>query len=220
MMKSGKIYYYHLNTHGDVVSLTDENGSTVSEYQYDAWGNIISQSGLMATENPYRYAGYQFDEELGLYYLMARYYNPNNGRFLTRDTFLGFESEPFSLNRYIYTQNNPVNKFDPTGHCAWWTQALSIVSASVTVAGMIVGSPWLVGAGVVLGMWSFGYSLYKVMKKHTNYRTWSFWKEVLTTAASYSCTFIPASKIGELIRGAITFVDINSNVWSCYSRRF
>ncbi|XCS12101.1 RHS repeat-associated core domain-containing protein [Aeribacillus pallidus] len=49
-------------------------GNIASSYQYDAWGNLLSQSGDMAAENPYRYAGYQYDEETGLYYLIARYY--------------------------------------------------------------------------------------------------------------------------------------------------
>ncbi|WP_301281693.1 RHS repeat domain-containing protein [Lysinibacillus capsici] len=48
----------------------------MAEYTYDAWGNNMSQSGTMATINPYRYAGYRYDEDTKLYYLIARYYNP------------------------------------------------------------------------------------------------------------------------------------------------
>jgi RHS repeat-associated protein len=66
--------------------------------------------------NPYRYASYRYDENTGLYYLMARYYNPNVGRFITRDTFHGFQTKPLSLNQYIYAENNPVNNIDPTGN--------------------------------------------------------------------------------------------------------
>mgnify|MGYP005857285481 CR=1 FL=1 len=51
MTKGGTTYCYHINGHGDVTALTDENGSVVAEYQYDAWNNIISQSGTMASEN-------------------------------------------------------------------------------------------------------------------------------------------------------------------------
>jgi RHS repeat-associated protein len=70
----------------------------------------------LASENPYRYAGYRYDEETGLYYLMARYYDANIGRFLTKDTFRGLEDEPQSLNQYAYTKNNPVMYVDPDGH--------------------------------------------------------------------------------------------------------
>ncbi|GAJ41021.1 hypothetical protein GCA01S_056_00070 [Parageobacillus caldoxylosilyticus NBRC 107762] len=48
-------------------------------------GNILSQSGALAGENPYRYAGYQYDKETGLYYLIARYYHPTHGVFLSSD---------------------------------------------------------------------------------------------------------------------------------------
>lgn len=57
MTTNGTAYYYQLNGHGDVVKLTDASGNVVAQYQYDAWGNIISQSGTMASANPYRYAG-------------------------------------------------------------------------------------------------------------------------------------------------------------------
>ncbi|WP_052948029.1 RHS repeat-associated core domain-containing protein [Aneurinibacillus tyrosinisolvens] len=100
-------------------SLTDGNGNTVAQYQYDAWGNITSSAGLMKDANSYRYAGYRYDNETGLYYLMARYYDASIGRFITRDTFHGFENDPSSLNQYAYTKNNPVMYIDPTGHWSW-----------------------------------------------------------------------------------------------------
>jgi RHS repeat-associated protein len=119
MTKGGPTYYYHINGHGDITTLSDVNGSIVAQYQYDAWGNIVSQSGTMASANPYRYAGYQFDESLGLYYLTARYYDSNIGRFMTRDTFQGFKESPLSLNQYAYTKNNPVMYVDHSGHFPW-----------------------------------------------------------------------------------------------------
>ncbi|MCX8074052.1 MAG: hypothetical protein N2749_00495, partial [Clostridia bacterium] len=116
IIKNGVTYYYHVNGHGDVMALTDESGNVVAEYNYDAYGNIVSQSGSMASANPLRYSGYRYDEATGLYYLMARYYDANVGRFITRDTFHGFEDEPRSLNQYAYTNNNPVMFVDPSGH--------------------------------------------------------------------------------------------------------
>jgi RHS repeat-associated protein len=116
MVNGGLTYYYHINGHGDVTKLTDASGIIVAEYQYDAWGNIISQSGTMASSNRYRYAGYQYDEATGLYYLMARYFNAGIGRFITRDNFHGFEDNPLSLNQYTYTENNPAGYIDPSGY--------------------------------------------------------------------------------------------------------
>lgn len=117
MTKVGQgTYYYHYNAHGDVIQLTDQAGNSVADYTYDAWGNILTKTGTMATANLYRYAGYRYDEETGLYYLMTRYYDSNSGRFISKDTFHGFEDDSQSLNQYVYCANNPVIMVDPDGH--------------------------------------------------------------------------------------------------------
>ncbi len=132
MTYNGSTYYYHLDGHGSVTAMTDASGNTVAQYQYDAWGNIITQSGTMASVNPYRYSGYRYDEATGLYYLMARYYDASVGRFITRDTFHGFEDDPLSLNQYVYIINNPANMIDPTGHYwdnHWWNLKWFVTNA-------------------------------------------------------------------------------------------
>jgi RHS repeat-associated protein len=124
MTKAGETYYYHLNGHGDVTTITDSSGVVVAEYNYDAWGNILSQTGTMAASNPYRYAGYRYDQETELYYLKTRYYDSDLGRFITKDIFHGFEDDPLSLNRHTYVKNNPVINIDPDGmytkKIRWW----------------------------------------------------------------------------------------------------
>ncbi|MBB6177498.1 YD repeat-containing protein [Anoxybacillus tengchongensis] len=77
MKKGGATYFYHYNAHGDVIALTDAQGNVVARYEYDTWGQLLSQSGEMADENPYRYAGYQYDNETGLYYLICLLQNKN-----------------------------------------------------------------------------------------------------------------------------------------------
>lgn len=118
MTRNGQTYYYQLNGHGDVVALTDSAGSVVATYEYDAYGTLIKETGNI--ENPYRYAGYRYDQATGLYYLQSRYYNPDTGRFLTRDTEIGELEKPVSLNKYAYVHNNPVMMIDPDGHIAWF----------------------------------------------------------------------------------------------------
>ncbi|PRX24058.1 RHS repeat-associated protein [Orenia metallireducens] len=135
MTRSGITYYYHLNGHGDVIALSDELGNIVAQYDYDAWGNILSQSGSMATENPYGYAGYYYDEETGLYYLRARYYDPEIGRFIRRDTVQ-------KINQYAYAENNPVMLIDPSGH--YWKSVLSLFGIEhleQTTTGYMMYSP-------------------------------------------------------------------------------
>lgn len=113
--KVGSSYYYYLyNGHGDVVALTDETGQIVNSYSYDEWGNILNKQETIS--NPIRYGGEYFDEESGLYYLRARYYDPTIGRFISKDSVEGNINNPLSLNLYTYCANNPFKYCDPSGH--------------------------------------------------------------------------------------------------------
>ena len=67
------------------------------------------------SRRPSFYRGEQYDQDLGLYYLRARYYNPATGRFLSRDPLDGHEWDPKSLHKYLYAGGDPVNASDPTG---------------------------------------------------------------------------------------------------------
>jgi RHS repeat-associated protein len=115
LKKNNTTYIVHDNLRGDVESVTDVNGNIVAQAHYDPWGNRITSSGSLV--QPFRYAGYYYDEETGLYYLKNRYYSPVLGRFLTRDG-IGYirHSDPQTLNLYSYAGNNPVNLTDPTGN--------------------------------------------------------------------------------------------------------
>jgi RHS repeat-associated protein len=115
MTMNGNLYYYLFNHHGDIIGLTDSAGNVVASYTYDAWGNILTQTGAMASVNPYRYAGYRYEENTKLYYLMARYYNPDNGVFLSIDPVRGEMMNPITQNGYNYANNNPVMMVDPDG---------------------------------------------------------------------------------------------------------
>lgn len=109
--------YYGYNSHGDVVSISDENGQDLNTYEYDTWGNVTSQTEGMS--NPFKYSGEIYDEKTGFYYLRARYYDPTVGRFISEDTYKGQVDNPLTLNRYTYVENNPLRYIDPTGH---WKQ--------------------------------------------------------------------------------------------------
>jgi len=106
-------HYYGYDGHDNVRYLTDEGGSVTDAYSYDAFGNLLAASG--DTENCYLFTGEQFDPDLGLYYLRARYHDPDTGRFWTQDGFEGFQGDPLSLHKYTYCGNDPVNGRDPTG---------------------------------------------------------------------------------------------------------
>lgn len=113
-VSTNKKYYYLYNGHGDVVQIIDESGNIVNNYQYDEWGNILQQQE--GIDNAFKYAGEVQDEETGLYYLRARYYDPSVGRFISKDTYEGEITNPLSLNLYTYVVNNPVAYVDPSGN--------------------------------------------------------------------------------------------------------
>ncbi len=113
-VKGKKQGYYYTNAHGDTVEIKDKAGQTLNKYEYDLWGNVESKQENMS--NPFLYAGELYDEESGLIYLRARYYDPNDGRFITEDTYKGQVDNPLSLNRYSYSYNNPLRYLDPSGH--------------------------------------------------------------------------------------------------------
>lgn len=95
------------------------------QYVYDAWGNhaVLDANGNDLTDtshignrNPFRYRGYFYDVETGLYYLQTRYYDPEVGRFLNMDDISYADPEQtHGLNLYAYCANNPVNYVDAAG---------------------------------------------------------------------------------------------------------
>jgi RHS repeat-associated protein len=95
---------------------------------------VLDQSG--ATANSYLYTGEQFDGSLGNYYLRARYYDPNSGRFTQMDTWMGRDSDPVTLHKYLYANGDSANNIDPSGNFSIGSvmAAVNIVSANASSA--------------------------------------------------------------------------------------
>jgi RHS repeat-associated protein len=117
--------FYGYDGAGTVRLLTDSTGTVTDTYDYDAWGNAVNTTG--STPNVYLYRGEQYDSDLGLYYLRARYLNPLSGRFLTRDPEAGHIKVPVSLHKYVYAGANPVNITDPSGRKLGFSEWVWIV---------------------------------------------------------------------------------------------
>lgn len=106
-------HYYHGDGLGSVMNLTDGQGVVTDTYDYDDFGQATVVQG--STANVYRYTGQQYDADSGLCYLRARYYDPETGRFLTRDPESGQINKPATFHAYMYCRNNPLSFVDPFG---------------------------------------------------------------------------------------------------------
>jgi len=130
-------YWFEKNLHGDIVAVYDTSGTQVAHYRYDAWGNCTASNAIndVVANNPFRYRGYYYDKDLGLYYLGTRYYDANIGRFISPDGvgYLGANGDLNSYNLYAYCSNNPVMYVDPSGN--------SIIAALIigVIAGAAIG---------------------------------------------------------------------------------
>jgi len=141
---NGTHYTYLYNLQGDVVGLVDSANSIVVEYKYDAWGKLLSTTGTLASTlgylNPFRYRGYIYDEETGLYYLHSRYYNPMWGRFVSADTEIGEKNELLRHNVFTYCGNMPLIIKDETGRGWLFVAAVAFIGAVVGGASQVVAN--------------------------------------------------------------------------------
>lgn len=130
---------YHYQDHITGTSLmTDSNGS--STITYKPFGE--TRTGSVPTDK--KFTGQRLDGT-GLYFYNARYYDPSIGRFISSDTVVQDYSNPQTLNRYSYVQNNPLKYNDPTGHII----PLLAAMGGAAIAGALVGG---VIAGVTYAM--------------------------------------------------------------------
>jgi RHS repeat-associated protein len=133
MRSAGVDYYFRKNIFGDIIEIYNAAGTFRGRYEYDAWGNhrvIHSTLGditdinnpmfYLMHKNPFRYRGYYFDHETGLYYLQSRYYDPHVGRFINADCPLVAAAMQGTvvggMNLFSYAMNNPIMFSDPSGY--------------------------------------------------------------------------------------------------------
>jgi RHS repeat-associated protein len=124
--------FYVYDGAGSVRQLANAAGAVTDTYEYDAFGVTLSHTGTMP--NNYMYRGEQYDADLGLYYLRARYYNSLTGRFLSRDPEAGKPVDPKTLHKYLYAGGDPVDSFDPTGRTLFDYEETLARSTAETIA--------------------------------------------------------------------------------------
>jgi RHS repeat-associated protein len=104
---------------GSPTDLTSAGATVASMRKYDAWGQYRNDTAPVASEPKLGFTGHQYDPETGLVYARARYYDPDLGRFISRDTWEGDLADAPSLHRYAYAYDNPLVYVDPDGNAAY-----------------------------------------------------------------------------------------------------
>lgn len=99
---------------GSTSMTTDASGVVVSELRYSTFGETRYQNGTLTTD--YLYTGQRQEAEIGLYYFVARWYDPAIGRFIQADSVVPNPLSANGLDRYAYGFNNPLLYLDPSGH--------------------------------------------------------------------------------------------------------
>ena len=180
-------YYYEKNIYNDVIGIIDNAGETVVKYGYDAYGNCkidYTINSDLAHTNPIRYRSYYYDDETNLYYLNTRYYSPEFCRFISPDSIEYLDIETVNgLNLYCYCGNDPINKYDPSGH-------------SAILIGMLIGF----GVGALIG------GGFEIAKQAYNGGDWNW------DMSSWNWGQIGLSALGGAVAGAISSISFGSGV--------
>ena len=113
---TGKYYAYHYDNIGSTTLITARDGHAVERFSYGTYGELLKEP---ITKIRFLYNGSYgvTTDSNGLYYMRARYYNPDIKRFINQDIKVGDIGSSQSLNRYAYCEGNPVSMVDPFGLC-------------------------------------------------------------------------------------------------------
>ena len=112
-------YYYHADHLGSAQLMTDRAGEVVQHYSYHTHGSERYRHNTSAFSVSSRYTGQTLDEETGLYYYGARYYDPEVARFIQADSTVPDPEFSQAYNRYAYVHNNPLKFTEATGQSPW-----------------------------------------------------------------------------------------------------
>ncbi|HIZ81846.1 MAG TPA: RHS repeat-associated core domain-containing protein [Candidatus Mediterraneibacter pullistercoris] len=118
--ENGQRSYYLQDELGSPLRIEDAAGLTRESYGYGAFGEDLY--GNQGEIQPFGYTGYQKDGVAGTYYAQAREYQALSGSFTGQDKIMGFVESPFTLNRYGYCFNNPMNLVDLNGAWPQWIE--------------------------------------------------------------------------------------------------
>lgn len=189
----GKKYDIVKDILGNVSKIMYKN-RIIGEYEYDGWGKCVEKElspeknteidTFVLHNNPFRYRGYYYDVETGLFWLSSRYYSPELCRFISPDSVDYLDPSSINgLNLYSYCGNDPINKYDPSGH-------------SAILIGMLIGF----GVGALIG------GGFEIAKQAYNGGDWNW------DMSSWNWGQIGLSALGGAVAGAISSISFGSGV--------
>jgi len=145
--------FYHSDHLGSSNVISNQAGNLIQNCEYLPYGQFSTNTGVKSTS--YYFTGKELDDETGLMFYGARYYDPQIGRFITPDTIVQAPYDLQSLNRYSYCRNNPINLTDPTGHSfkSWfkkhWQEIVSVITSVVSIfVPVLAPVMWAVNMGI------------------------------------------------------------------------
>lgn len=137
-------YFYVRDVLQNILGIIDSNGTLVVRYKYNAWGKKVlvqdaTQIGI-GEINPFRFKGYYYDTETGMYYCQSRYYVPEWGRWLCGDNINYLQRDSLDgLNLFAYCANDPINYIDESGRLSkFWKSFIVVISSIFVVAAAAV----------------------------------------------------------------------------------
>lgn len=127
--ESGTATYYHYDSRGSTISMTNSSGQPVASFAYDPFGRLIGRLPTDAFDR-FTFLGRHgvMNDSNGFHYVRARHYSVKRGRFLSKDPFLGHDDQSQTLNRYVYALNNPVRMIDVSGFSAKEANNLALMA--------------------------------------------------------------------------------------------
>lgn len=151
-------YLYLKDGTGSIEMITTDTGNIIQRFIYSSYGKLLKIVDAIGVESneirtAFSYTNRELDDETGLYYYRARYYDAYSGRFLQEDPHAGNLSNPSTINSsYSYVSNNPINRIDPSGAISISVGSISFNASSRSVLAffsnplMILVKPFLSGA--------------------------------------------------------------------------
>ena len=160
-------FYYHPDHLGSSSYITNLDGEVVQHIEYVPFGEVFIEERNNIWNTPYLFNAKEFDEETGLYYYGARYYEPRLSLWISADQLA---EEACDISSYVYCNQNPIIMVDPDGKKAWIV--IWATQSSDATGRMRIGHTGVIVENYKLKTTASGVKQYESMGTYTYYDLW------------------------------------------------